>query len=539
MRRSTKWWAPLLAALMVTVFAAPAYADHATRTDTSNITNHGDVPQSEPGITSDIAFWGNTAYQGNFNGWRIIDVTNKDTPVLVDRFDECNGGQGDLMIWQDILFRSWDAPAGAGGATCGTHTLVAGEEGIHAFDVSDPTNPVFLDFIDLVAGSHTATLVPDVANDRLFIYNGPSSAMTGPGIDIIEVELEDDPTTVGVDERGQMTLLRRENTNRSCHDNGVFLGDVLKVVCAGGNGFTVLSMDPDDGGSLTNPRMLYSRAVQDVTIGHSATFTNDGETFVFGHEPGGGVEASCEDQDPDAFRTFFFFDTSSGEQVGKWEIPVQSASENCTPHNMNVVPTTDGSDIMVSGNYQAGTWVTDFTDPKEPVVVAHSDPAPLDPVTLILGGAWSTYWYNGFLYETDITKGLHIMSITDDESAETAGDLPFLNPQTQMERPPQFINSATSVTIAHSSSPHRFSGKVSSGDAGCVADRRVTVRKARDGRDKWIGAATTGAQGGYSVAHNRGGTGRYYAVAKKSTIVDGIDTTTCQWGDSDRIRVNS
>ena len=160
MRRSTKWWALLLAALMVTVFAAPAYADHATRTDTSNITNHGDVPQSEPGITSDIAFWGDTAYQGNFNGWRIIDVTNKDTPVLLDRFDECNGGQGDLMIWEDILFRSWDAAAGVGGATCGTHTLVEGEEGIHAFDVSDPTNPVFLDFIDLVAGSHTATLVP-------------------------------------------------------------------------------------------------------------------------------------------------------------------------------------------------------------------------------------------------------------------------------------------------------------------------------------------------------------------------------------------
>ena len=538
MRRSAKWWAPLLAALMVTVFAAPAYADHADRTDVDNITDHGDVPQSEPGITSDIAFWGNTAYQGNFNGWRIIDITNKDVPVLVDRYDECNGGQGDVMIWNDILFRSWDQPAAAGGASCGTHTVAEGEEGIHAFDVSNPTNPVFLDFIDLVAGSHTATLVPDIANDRLLIYNGPSSGTTGPGIDIIEVELEDDLATVE-NERGQMTLLRRENTNRSCHDNGVFLGTVLKVVCAGGDGFTVLSMDPEDGGSLTNPRMMYSKAVHDVTIGHSATFTNDGKTFVFGHEPGGGVIASCENQDPDAFRTFFFFDTSSGEQVGKWEVPEQGSTENCTPHNMNVIPTTDGSDIMVSGNYQAGTWVTDFTNPKEPVVVAHSDPPPLSPTELILGGAWSTYWYNDYLYETDISKGLHIMSITNDANAETAQHLPYLNPQTQMARVPQFIKSASSVTIKHNDSPHRFRGKVSSDDAGCSADRKVTIRKARDGRDRWIGAATTGAQGGYRVAHKRGGAGRYYAVVKKNTVSDGVDTTTCRWGDSDRIRVDS
>jgi hypothetical protein len=539
---------------MVTVFAAPAYADHATRTDTSNLVPLGDVPSGdldaevEPAdstFNTDLAFKGNMLYQGNYNGFRIIDVTNKAAPVLLKRLDNCDGSQGDVMIYDELLIRSWDVssrnplPNPPGPHTCAGQTMVQGEEGLHIFDVSDPANPVLIDFIDLVAGSHTATLVPDEENGRLFVYNGPSSGGAASGIDIVEIELDDDPATADTDERGQATLVRRENTNRSCHDNAVYLGDVLKAVCAGGNGFTVLSMDPADGGSLTNPAFMYSRAVQDVTIGHAATFANDGETFVFGHEPGGGSAAECADGDPDAFRTFFYFDTSSGEQVGKWEIPNQSTTENCTPHNLNVIPTTDGSDIMVSGNYQAGTWVTDFTDPQEPVVLAHSDPPPLSPTQLILGGAWSTYWYNGYLYESDITKGLHIFQMLNPGSAATAQDVPYMNPQTQLERPAQSTTSASSVTIAHSDSPHRFSGKVSSEDAGCVAGRKVTVRKAQDGRDMWIGAATTGAQGGYNVAHKRGGAGRYYAVVQKSTVQDGIDTTTCQWGDSDRIRVDS
>jgi len=58
--------------------------------------------------------------------------------------------------------------------------------------------------------------------------------------------------------------------------------------------------------------------------------------------------------------------------------------------------------VAVSGNYQAGTWVTDFTDPANPVTVAWSDPPPLVPTQL--GGAWSSYWYNNFVFESEITK---------------------------------------------------------------------------------------------------------------------------------------
>ena len=55
---------------------------------------------------------------------------------------------------------------------------------------------------------------------------------------------------------------------------------------------------------------------------------------------------------------------------------------------------------MVSGHYQAGTWVIDFTTPANPDTLAWSDPPP--PVPPQLGGAWSSYWYNGFIYESEI-----------------------------------------------------------------------------------------------------------------------------------------
>ncbi|MFZ5872773.1 MAG: hypothetical protein ACOYXW_19910, partial [Actinomycetota bacterium] len=76
----------------------------------------------------------------------------------------------------------------------------------------------------------------------------------------------------------------------------------------------------------------------------------------------------------------------------------------------------------------AGTWVTDFTDPANPTVIAFSDPEPLVPTQL--GGAWSSYWYNNFIYESSITEGLNVFRLSGKELAG-ARQLHHLNPQTQ------------------------------------------------------------------------------------------------------------
>ena len=113
---------------------------------------------------------------------------------------------------------------------------------------------------------------------------------------------------------------------------------------------------------------------------HSAAFTWDGEVLVLGWEPGGGLQAECEATDPPIKKSFFFYDADDGSKLGQWTLPrPQGAQENCTLHNYNLVPLRNGRDMMVSGNYQAGVWVVDITDPNDPQTVGWSDP-PAGPL---------------------------------------------------------------------------------------------------------------------------------------------------------------
>src|SRR5439155_23879117 len=60
--------------------------------------------------------------------------------------------------------------------------------------------------------------------------------------------------------------------------------------------------------------------------------------------------------------------------------------------------------------------------------VGFTDPLPLVPTQL--GGVWSSYWYNGLMYESDITTGLRVYDLSDRVTAG-ARKLDHLNPQTQ------------------------------------------------------------------------------------------------------------
>jgi hypothetical protein len=533
------------------------------------------VPPSGPGsglFNSDLAFWGKRAIQGSYEGFRIIDITEPDNPVEIVNYDQCvqdsaAGNQGDVIVWGNVLVRSWNSPTPAGGRFCGEVFTPAGQEGLHIFDISDAANPVAQTFVSTPCGSHTATGVPDLANGRLLVYNSPSSGALGcRGIDVVEVPLSNpagasylrfepsgDPSplpfevvvdppssaagsyqaagaafgpeanatgvtgsislaadgsgnnegcnafigfpagAVALVDRGTCTFVQKAanaqaagavamvvannvpgtpatmggidptitipsvivsqsdgatikiglpatgtvraaeqpaNPDRSCHDTGAILGSALLVACAGGNGFTVWSLKPADGGSLSDPQILYSKTIAGITIGHSASFTWDGEVLVFGHEPGGGGQAQCQATSSEVNRTLFFFEARTGDPLGTFLHPrPQTATENCTWHNYNIVP-TDKRYVMVSGNYQSGVSVVDFTDPLNAVEVAFADPAPLSETTLVLGGDWSTYWYDGRIYESDITRGLIIWNLSDQVVAG-AKKLGHLNPQTQ------------------------------------------------------------------------------------------------------------
>jgi len=456
--------------LLVTV--AGALADHASRPHSANMKALGHSPHAATfngtvsalrHVNSDIAFWGDLAFNGNYDGFRIIRA-GSDPQEL--NWTHCNGDQGDIVVWGDILVRAWNSPAPADNPDtpiaenrfCDGQPVPVGFEGMHIFDISDISNPELVGEVELSAreeadmpgcGSHTLTLVPDLENDRVLVYNATSGGNNAlpegmrecDWLDIIEVPL-DDP--------GAASHLHREQLEggHAAHDNGVILGDVNKLAVASGHMSNVFDIsDPAD------PEPLFTIEEEGVcnTGGplcngnwHSAAFTWDGEVVIMGWEPGGGAAPECESTDPAVKKSAFFYDADTGEKLGQWTLPRPqdgTPPENCTIHNYNVVPKSDGNYALVVGNYQAGTWVVDFTNPAKPRTVAWSDPPPLPqvmapatpttPAHLVneLGGAWSSYFYNGRIYESEITKGLNVFR--NGWAAASSIKLSHLNPQTQ------------------------------------------------------------------------------------------------------------
>jgi hypothetical protein len=387
-------------------------------------------------INSDLAFKGNLVIEGHWNGFRIIDASDPANPVQLSNYEACahNSGQGDVVVWGNILVRTWDATSST--QTCGGQPVGAGFEGIHIFNIADPANPVFVRGLRMAGatstnnapplgcGAHTATAVPDPARDNLYLYVGGSSG-TCQGMDVVRIKISDpnDATFVG-----------RALAGRQCHDNNVIMGNVNMAMCAGGNGFSVFrfdpSIDPAAPGGIENPTLIRSVTIPGVSIAHSGSFSYDGDVLIFGHEPGGGTGAQCQATSSQLNRTLFFYEPESGTQLGTLIQPrPQTAQENCTWHNFNVVPTYKGRTAIV-GSYQMGITAIDFTNPAAPQQFAFADPAPLVPTRT--GGDWSTYWHNGKLYEADIRRGLIIWDLNDERENRARTLTGDHNPQTQM-----------------------------------------------------------------------------------------------------------
>ena len=444
----------VLVVAALAVPAIPAAADHGTEPSTPNMHALGhspqpatfSVPDGQRVISSDIAFQGKLAYQGNYNGFRVIDISAPGNPKLIAH-PECNGDQGDIVVWDNILVRTWNTKRSEDRA-CGGTIVPAGFEGLHVWDIGDPANPELLGSLELPCGSHTATAA-GVDGGELIIYsNNSSSGGCGVGLDLdAQNALGDfmDVVAVPLDNPGAMSLVGREPlegpndpaVRTGCHDAAVILGDVNKAMCASADTINVWDIsnkrDPDPLFSIVEPGVGDSAS---NGRWHSAGFTWDGEVLVGGWEPGGGGAGECEATDPDIDKTMFFYDANTGAKLGEWVLPrAQGLDENCTIHNYNIVPLKSGRYVVVSGNYQAGTWVTDFTDPAHPVVVAYSDPVSLGPGPFCdgfcqIGGSWSSYWYNNFVYESDITRGLNVFRVSDKVTGG-AVKLDRLNPQTQ------------------------------------------------------------------------------------------------------------
>jgi hypothetical protein len=414
---------------------------------------------------SDLAFQGDHLFQGNFYGISIYDIANPAKTTLLTSL-VCPGGQGDLSVYKNLLFMSVEMPNGR--IDCGAQGFPpappppVGEEkkpslpaaqkdrfrGVRIFDISDVKNPKQVAAVQTCRGSHTHTLVVDPNDkDNVYIYVSGTSFVRQseelPGcsgeapdkdpntalfrIDVIKVPLaapQDaqvvssprvfiDPRTGALNglnnggTHGNDGLQKPSDTNQ-CHDITVYAAIGLAAGACSGNGILLDIKDP------VHPKRVDAVNDPNYSYWHSASFSNDGKKVVFTDEWGGGLGARCRANDPNKWGADALFNLKDNKLsfASYYKLPAaQGDSENCVAHNGSLIP-VPGRDIEVQAWYQGGISVMDFTDAVHPVEIAYFDRGPIDPKSLVLGGDWSAYWYNGHVYASEIARGLDIFELT-------------------------------------------------------------------------------------------------------------------------------
>jgi hypothetical protein len=182
----------------------------------------------------------------------------------------------------------------------------------------------------------------------------------------------------------------------------------LAAGACSGNGILLDIKDP------IHPKRIDAVNDPNYSYWHSASFSNDGTKIVFTDEWGGGLGARCRQNDPNRWGADAIFRLKDDKLslASYYKMPAaQADTENCVAHNGSLVP-VPGRDIEVQAWYQGGVSLMDFTDPVHPFEIAYFDRGPIDPKMLVLGGEWSAYWYNGFIYGSEIARGLDVFELT-------------------------------------------------------------------------------------------------------------------------------
>lgn len=206
---------------------------------------------------------------------------------------------------------------------------------------------------------------------------------------------------------GKKGAEKPEDTDQ-CHDITVYSAIGLAAGACSGNGILLDIKDP------VNPKRVDAVNDPNYSYWHSASFSNDGSKVVFTDEWGGGLGPRCRPNDPNKWGADAIFGLKDDKLTFQnyYKMPAaQSDSENCVAHNGSLLP-VPGRDIEVQAWYQGGISLVDFTDTTHPFEIAYFDRGPIDPKTLVLGGEWSAYWYNGYIYGSEIARGLDVFELT-------------------------------------------------------------------------------------------------------------------------------
>jgi len=422
---------------------------------------------------SDLAFNGNHLFVGNYNGINFYDIDNPAKTALKTSL-VCPGGQGDVSVYGHLLFMSAEAMNGRTDCGIQGIALPEGYKpppppppaapgeprmprvppppspdrfrGVRIFDISDLGNPKQVAAVQSCRGSHTHTLVIDPKDkENVYIYiSGTGLVRQGeelPGcsggepsenpdtalfrIDIIKVpvahpeqaKIVSSPRIFADPQTGALNGLWKggkhgEGTQSTsitdkCHDITVYSAVGLAAGACSGNGILLNISDP------VHPVRIDAVSDPNYAFWHSATFNNAGTKVVFTDEWGGGTQPRCRETDPMNWGADAIFTLANGKLTlaSYYKMPAaQSETENCVAHNGSLIP-VPGRDIEVQAWYQGGLSIMDFTDASHPFEIGYFDRGPLDKEKRVLGGYWSVYWYNGYIYGSEIARGVDVFKL--------------------------------------------------------------------------------------------------------------------------------
>ncbi|MFI7447267.1 LVIVD repeat-containing protein [Nonomuraea sp. NPDC049714] len=381
-----------------------------------NVKLVANVPRSAPlnGLddwNTDLAFQGDYAFVGNFGGFSIYDISDPTAPKTVSQV-ACPAQQNDVSVHGDLLILSVDEPRSGEG--CDSTDQERAWEGLRIFDISDKKSPKYVSSVATDCGSHTHTMVPK--DDKLYVYvssPGPEpDSKTCPAphklLQIVEVPVSD-PKSARVIASPDIPIQGAQPGAAGCHDITAFPEKNLAAGACFGDGVLLDIADPEQ------PKLLQQISDREnFQIWHSATFNNDATKVLFTDELGGGSAPTCDSNTPATKGADAVYDLVDGQlqKRGYFKIPrEQQEEENCVAHNGSLLP-VPGKDIMVQAWYQGGVSFVDFTDSDNPKEIGYFERGPFEGDGGI-AGSWSAYYYNGYVYSSDIQLGLDVLEITD------------------------------------------------------------------------------------------------------------------------------
>jgi hypothetical protein len=318
--------------------------------------------------------------------------------------------------------------------------------GVRIFDISDLANPKQVAAVQSCRGSHTHTLVIDPKDkENVYIYisgtgnvrqaeelpgcsggdpdKNPNTALFR--IDIIKVPLAhpelakivNSPRIFADEKTGALNGLwkggdhgdgtQKTSITDKCHDITVYSAVGLAAGACSGNGILL------DISNVVNPVRIAAVSDPNYAFWHSANFNNAGTKVLFTDEWGGGAQPRCRATDPMNWGADAIFTLDKGKLTlaSYFKMPAaQTDMENCVAHNGSLIP-IPGRDILVQAWYQGGVSVVDFTDTTHPIEIAYFDRGPVDEKKRALGGMWSVYWYNGYIYGSEIARGVDVFKL--------------------------------------------------------------------------------------------------------------------------------